>query len=183
MPKSKLQNTNQSQAGFTLVELLVVTSLTVLLTLAATAIFLTSIITNTKIRMEQKIKAEGNQALSQIKTLIRNSARVNSSQCSAGGQTNTSLVIENLDQGTTTLTLDGNRVASQSAFLGGANTTYYLTTDHNNSPSLTFTCTSGANNSFYIDISLTLQQGTGATSGRETVIETFNGGVAVRNQL
>lgn len=63
-------------AGFTLIEVLVVTSLTVMLLLSSTALFLTFLLGNAKTNLAQQIKREGDSALTKIDYYIRNAQRV-----------------------------------------------------------------------------------------------------------
>ena len=64
------------QAGFTLIELMIVTSLMVILSLTVSALFMTFLITNARTNTKNTLKVEGSYALSQMEFMLRNSIQV-----------------------------------------------------------------------------------------------------------
>ncbi len=113
----------QKNRGFTLIELLITTSLTVLLLLGISALFMTFLLSNTKMNALKTIKQEGNFALSQIEFLIKNALYLDES-INVCSNNMPNLTIVSKDAGTTTFSTledadDENhkKIASNSAFL------------------------------------------------------------------
>lgn len=170
-----LPKTNQT--GFTLVELLITTSLTVMLMLTITTLFMTFLIGNSKTNIRKKVKEEGLTALSQMEFIIKNAHYVEGT-CSSG----TSIDITSLDGGTTTYrqqTVNGiDKIASTSASTPPV--TKYLTSDSVNISDLNFACT-GETGNRQITISFKLTKNA-PTLGEESIIEEdFKSIVNMRN--
>jgi Tfp pilus assembly protein FimT len=177
--KNKLQ---QMVPAFTIVEMLVVISLTVLLMLTATSLFLAMIIGNTKGTVTQKVKSEGEYALSQIEFLLRNAVSLQpnlSAQTCATGMDSISL--KSIDNGVTTLAKETDpedgfeKIASNAGI--------YLTsgaTEITAGP--TFDCRQSDDGSkTYVTVSFTLRKGTpGVDKPRDIVEQPFSTGVSLR---
>lgn len=171
-------NRASRQAGFTLLEFLVVTSISVVLLASVSAFFMTFIVGSTKSAFEQKAKSEGERAMERMTYLIRNSRAITSS-CLPN---QTSIEFENGDGGITILSADDGRIASTSATTGKI---YYLSSDFaalDPANTITFNCLEGENKQNYVEIYFKLKRGTGASNNQETIIREFRSGVAVRNQ-
>lgn len=183
MPK-----TRHAPAGFTLIELLVVASLTIMIMLAVTSIFMTFLVASHKANIQQKIKGEGERALSQIEFILRNSRRLSTSLDGATTCNNdpdspmTNLAVEGLDGFKTTLhshPSESPRVASHSSAI---NDYYYLTSEEVTLSNLEFIClTNDEENTHYINVAFDLKIGTGESEDRETAMEHFQTGVTLRN--
>lgn len=167
--------------GFTLLELLIVVSLTVMLMLSASALFLMFLISNTKGNALKTVSAEGDYALSQMEFIIRNAIEIlpNTAGITCAADMD-ELVVRSVDNGITTLTsedVDGvAKIASNSGI--------YLTSGAAEliaGPE--FDCTAvEAGNSQYITIQFTLRKGTpGLDEDREIVEQTFQTGVSIRS--
>lgn len=176
-----------NQAGFTLIELVIVASLTVLVMMTVTAMFMTFIITSQKASMKQKIQSEGESALSKIEFILRNSRKLVPSLDGVTTCNNdvaspmTSLAVQGLDGYVTTLQtypLVDPKIASYSSAI---NDYYYLTSDEVTLSNLRFTCLNGAEDSFYINVAFDLKMGTGTTNDKETSIQNFQTGITLRN--
>ena len=170
-----LPKTNQT--GFTLVELLITTSLTVMLMLTITTMFMTFLVGNSKTNIRKKVKEEGLVALSQMEFIIKNAYYVEGT-CGTG----TTIDITSLDGGTTTYsqqTVDGiNKIASTSAALPPV--TKYLTSDSVNISNLNFVCTGETGNRQVI-VSFSLTKNA-PTLGEESIItEDFKSIINMRN--
>jgi prepilin-type N-terminal cleavage/methylation domain-containing protein len=166
--------------GFTLIELLVVVSITVLLMMTISIFFLTFIVGSTKAVFEQKIKRDGETALEQASTMLRNARFITT--CSTGM---TSISFTGRDNLVTTLTGDSNRFASMSAITDPV-TPFYLTSDFSNlvpANTVIFDCYLAGNNQHYIEISFTLKKGTSASNDQNTLTRSFKTGVTVRNDF
>lgn len=181
---------HRHQAGFTLVELLMVTALSVMIMLTATAMFMTFLIGNTKTSTAKLVKAEGDFALNQMAFLIRNAIELEPTTdtvtppgnviktCESGMGT---LALKSLDGETTILTRatdpSDNRpkIASNSSYLTSGAIT--LTSGP------TFNCTRGSDyTSQYVTITFTLRKGTpGVDQPRDIVEQTFTTGVQIRS--
>ena len=174
-------------AGFTLIELLVVATLTVLIMLTVTSLFMTFLITSQKATIEQRVKSEGEDALSKIEFILRNSRRLvpnldGGTTCNNDpNEPMTSLAVEGLDGYVTTLQsypVENPQIASHS---GAINDYYYLTSDETALSNLEFTCLTGAEDSYYVSVSFDLTIGTGQSNNRETAMESFQTGITLRN--
>jgi len=167
--------------GFTLIELLIVISITVILMLSASVLFMTFLISNSKVSGEQLVKQEGQHALNQMEFLLRNALEIipNSSyqECESGMS---EIRFLSIDGGITSLTkeeVDGkNKIASNSGI--------YLTSNAveiTNGP--TFNCVQDNDQSHpYVDITFTLRKGTpGLDKDRDIVEETFTGSTTIRS--
>jgi prepilin-type N-terminal cleavage/methylation domain-containing protein len=176
-----------NQAGFTLIELLVVAALTVLIMLTVTSLFMTFLITSQKASIEQKVKSEGETALSKIEFILRNSRKLVPNL--DGGTTcnndpdapMSSLAVEGLDGYITTLQTYPDEEPKIASHSGAINDYYYLTSDETTLTNLEFTCLTGAEDSHYVGVSFDLTIGTGISADRETAQETFQTGVTLRN--
>lgn len=176
-----------SSAGFTLIELLIVASLTVIIMLTVTSMFLTFLITSQKANIEQRVKSEGESALSTIEFLLRNSRVLvpnldGATTCNNDVNTPmTSLAMEGLDGFITTLQTyppEEPKIASHSSAVDDY---YFLTSDETTLSNLKFTCLTGAEDSYYVGVSFDLQIGPGLSADRETALQNFQTGVTLRN--
>ena len=179
LPQSEPLHTSRfkTQAGFTLLEFLVVTSISVVLLATVSAFFMTFIVGSTKSAFEQKAKLEGERAMDRMTHLIRNARRINST-CTSGLN---SIEFENADGGITTLSASSGRIASTSATTGKV---YYLSSDFaalDPADTIIFNCLEGENKQDYVEIYFKLKRGTAGTNNQETIIREFRSGVAVRN--
>ncbi len=182
----------QNQLGFTLVEMLVVISLTVLLMLTATAVFLSSIIGNTKSVAGQQVKNEGDYAMGQMELLLRNAIQLvpnsNGQTCETDMD---SIAFKSLDGGTTEFfqeidPSDGaSKIASNAGVVADSGSSAsYLTSDAVSITSpLTFNCRqSAAQDSTYVTIQFQLQKGDpGVDESRDIVQQLFQASVNLRS--
>lgn len=160
-----------------MIELVVVVGISVILTLSASALFLTFLINNTRSTAIQTIKEEGTYALSQMSFLLRNAITLEpNSQSVTCASDMDEITFTSLDGGVTTLEaqVDGTttRIASNSGI--------FLTSDR-------VTVTSGPEfdcdaASKHITITFSLRKGTqGVDTAKEIVEETFTTGVSLRS--
>ena len=175
------------QTGFTLIEVLVVVSLTVMLMLTASTLFMTFLIGNTKTSSNILIKNEGNYANTQMEFLIRNAVDIlpnSDNQTCATGMNE--LVIKSIDGGITTLTsledpTDNNlpKIAS----ISGSSNQFLTSGSLTLLSGPTFNCTQPAYaTSPYITTAFTLQKGTpGVDQPRDIVQQNFGSSVSIRN--
>jgi len=174
-------------SGFTLIEVLVVVSLTVMLLLTASTLFMTFLISNTKTSSNILIKNEGNYANAQIEFLIRNAVDIlpNSDDqiCAAGMD---ELVLKSIDGGITTITaVDDISDSSASKIASSSGTVDRFLTSSSitllSGP--TFNCTQTADQaSPYITTTFTLQKGTpGVDLDRDVSQQSFGSSVSIRN--
>jgi len=169
-----------ASAGFTMIELLVVVSITVMLMMTVSVFFLTFIVGSNKAAFEQKVKHDGETALDQAATMLRNARSIET--CATNM---TSISFTGQDNLTTTLTGASDRVASVSAITTPA-TTFYLTSDYSlltPTNSVIFDCYLGTNNQRYVDITFTLKKGTGTNNDQNTISREFKTGVTIRNNF
>lgn len=169
-----------TSAGFTMIELLVVVAITVMLMMTVSVFFLTFIVSSTKASLEQKIKHDGESALDQAVTMLRNARSIET--CQPGMNTISFIGSDNL---ATTLAGSSGKFASISAITSPA-TTYYLTSDYSTlepENQITFNCYTGANQQHYVDINFSLKKGIGVANNASTLIRQFSAGVNLRNNF
>lgn len=160
-------------------ELLITTSVTALLMLAISSLFITFLGTAYKSRMSQNLRESGNNAMRQIIDMIRSASEV-VSLCDS--QTPLDYIILLGQDGLlSTISEEDDRIASVSA-----ESKFYLTQSAPNSDymqNLTFNCyPTATENKKYIEVRFTLRAGEGeaSNSARSTSLD-FGSGVATRN--
>ncbi len=173
--------------GFTLIEIIITTSIIAILGVVITQVLSTTTRTNTKVGIMSDVKQNGDFALIMMERLIRSARQVTSS-CSEAGDTLDSVILENTDGNTTTLTCayDGSvtRVASVSAigtsYLTGTNVT--LGGSSCSGSTLLFTCKGIQGVTQAISIGFTLTQGNASQFISEQSMTPFQSTVMVRNR-
>lgn len=169
---------DQHQSGFTIIELLVVISLTVMLMLAATGLFFATLLSSSKTQTGQRVKNEGEYALSQIEFLLRNAIEIQDCQAN-------SITFLSYDSGITTLTQEDDPSDATTHQKIASNSALYLTSSVVTIPDelpLTFLCQTAPDSSTYITVSFGLRAGEpGVDAPRDIETETFTTSVAVRS--
>jgi prepilin-type N-terminal cleavage/methylation domain-containing protein len=169
--------------GFTLIELLVVISVLVMMMLAASALFLSAVVGNTKTARVQSVKNEGKYALAQMEFLLRNAVQLlpNSAgqTCEAGM---TEVFLRSFDNKTTRLYKQTDSTDSKDKI--ASNSGIYLTSggvDITEGP--TFDCAASDDGlTQYLTISFTLRKGSVSLDATKDIVEeTFQTGVNVRS--
>ncbi|NCN03643.1 MAG: type II secretion system protein [Candidatus Pacebacteria bacterium] len=178
-----IKKIDNNQAGFTLVELLVIVSLSVMLMLASSALFLTFLLGSTKVNRTQLIKNEGEYAMSQIEFLLRNAVQILNNGtgqiCETGME---AITIQSLDSGVTTLTKEVD--PSDNIDKIASNSGIYLTSGDVtivNGPF--FDCSQSDDKlTQYITIRFTLRKGTPSLDEAKDIVEQeFISGVGIRS--
>lgn len=163
-------HTKKTQEGFTLIELLVVTSLLVFLLISISALFMTFLLSGTKLNTRNLVKAEGRHALNQMEFMLRNALELTTNtggQVCQPGMDRISLLSS--DGFETEFRAQGGKIASNSANL--TSETVQLV----NGP--TFDCETGATGEGYVRISFELSK----TVPDAVVTERFSTIVSLRN--
>ena len=171
----------RNRSGFTLIELLIVVSITVILMLTASVLFMTFLISSSKINSAQLVKQEGRYALQQMEFLLRNALELLPNELDQECEADMSEIkFLSIDGGITSLGIeevDGtNKIASNSGI--------YLTSNAvevTNGP--IFDCTQDSDQSHpHINITFTLRKGTpGLDQTRDIVEETFTTSTTLRS--
>ncbi len=173
---------NQAASGFSLIEMLIVITLTALIIVSATSVLMTALLSGGQVNTTKTIKQNGDYAMSQMTTLLRNAIKLTTNDfgqvCTTGM---TQLRFVSLDEGVTTfgrsvLSATDARIASGSAI--------YLTSDAVYLPSdIVFDCSQTDDGVVTnITISFTLTKGTSG-SGRVTEYgsQDFTSNVTIRS--
>lgn len=158
-----------SQSGFTLIEVLVMTGLTVILLLSASAIFMTFLLNQSLITQKQQIKNEGDNALKQMIQVLRQAKTIEN--CDTGESELTFTDIAN-NQGR--FYLASNRIASESS-----QPTIYLTSDNIQVTNFLANC-SLSYESYLVNFQFTLSNNT-PNFGEDPIQQTFTANVSLRN--
>jgi type II secretory pathway pseudopilin PulG len=178
-----IKKKNNRQAGFTLVELLVIVTLSVMLMLAASSLFLTFLLGSTKVSRAQIVKNEGEHAMSQMEFLLRNAVQLidngDGQICEIGMD---AITFESLDSGVTTLSLEEDPVDNIEKI--ASNSGIYLTSGDiilSNGP--IFDCSESDDKlAQYIGIRFTLRKGTPTLDEERDIVEQeFISGVGIRS--
>jgi prepilin-type N-terminal cleavage/methylation domain-containing protein len=172
-----VRHRDHSQRGFSLIEILVSTTLLVFLLMTATTMFMTFLVSNAKTNVRHVIKSEGTAALSRMEFLIRNAESLNAN-CAANGTTNNSITGKNFGE-STDFTL--NLTDDQLQYSAGA-TTELLTSSTTVASELNFRCFGTAGGNRRIEISFILASTADTINNPSTIIsESFRSTVQIRN--
>ena len=165
---SSRSTVRKNQAGFTLIELVIVAGLLSVLLIAVSSMFMATLTSNLKTSSRQQMKEEGGYVLGQMEFLIRNATKLDQStpalECAPGMS---SIKIVNADGGTTEFALNGSQIASNGAVL------------HSNllvASNLNFDCDRNTGGEYYIDIGFSL------TRTETNITENFQHIVLMRNK-
>lgn len=155
------------ERGYSLIEMLVVIVLLVMLAIVGTSLFVNTLTGSNKTTIALQLKQQGEYAMSQMISMIRNSVRIES----CGGGT---ITIRNPDDKTTQFFLENTKIAS--------NTGNYLTGNELRVTSgPVFTCTQENGVYTFANITFTLKRGDPQVDKPIEVVEqAFTGGAAVR---
>lgn len=153
------------QRGFTLIEILVAITLSVILLGAASGLFFTTLRTDSKKSFVTNIKDNGDYAISQMEFLLRNAITlepydgVSGARCTNGMN---QIRLRSIDNGLTYLYIDEGRIASESAASNGTpGSVYYLTGENLTASNLSFNCQqSSPNIGTFIQINFSLTYAT-----------------------
>lgn len=149
---------NTAQAGFTLIELVIVAGLLAMLMVTVSTMFMTTLNSNLRTQTRQQIKSEGSFILERFEFMLRNAATLSPSQLCQSGMSQISII--NPDGNQTTFALSSAQIASISAVSGGGNTTYYLHGSNTTASNLNFDCGRNPGGEYYVDIGFNLGNNT-----------------------
>lgn len=161
-------NINQNQKGFTVVEIIIVSGLSIMLMLTMSSLFMTFMIGNATTNMRKTVYSDGNYAINQMSFLIRNAISIT---C-----TGSKVTLTSIDMLETIFEKNGDRIASASAVHPGGSLN--LTSEEVEVTSFSFTCPAPGD-AKYIGIDFQLRHK--GSSGASTVTEDFKTQVLVRN--
>lgn len=152
------------QHGFTLIEMLVAITLSVILLGAASGLFFTTLRTDSKKSYVTDIKDNGDYAMSQMEFLLRNAISLEpiggtGARCTTGMN---QILLRSIDNGLTNLFIEEGRIASESTAPDGTPvTTHYLTSEQLSAANLSFNCQqSSPNIGTFIQINFSLTYST-----------------------
>ncbi len=179
----QIHHSRNAQAGFTLLEVVVATAITVIMMIAATGLFLATLRTNTKDNQVTSVKTDGDYAISQIEFLLRNAVSIvpnpatpTAPSCTSGMQ---SITFKLIDGGITTLGSSNGLIASKSAAVAS---TAYLTSPATTLSDLTFDCSqAGTNYGTYVTVSFSLSKDETNSNLPNTLTQDFKTSVNVRS--
>lgn len=173
-----MSNKKSQQKAFTLLELLITTSITALLMLAVSSLFITFLATAYKSRISQNLRESGGNAVRQIVDMMRNANEI-TSPCEENPLDYVSLT--SADGLSTTIREEDDRIASISAS-GKSYLTENSSLSEDYVSDLIFTCYPTSEGNKYIEVDFNLRVGTGEAenSQRATSLD-FGSGVVTRN--
>jgi prepilin-type N-terminal cleavage/methylation domain-containing protein len=177
-------NKRIQSAGFTLIELMIVVTLGVMMMLAASSLFVTFLVANSKVQSIRLVKNEGEQALSQMEFLLRNSVELVDNPagqlCETGME---SISFKSIDGGITTLGMEEDGGDEEAEKIASNSGVYLTSSTVEISDDLTFNCSQSSDGlRRYVEIVFSLRKGTpGVDLERDIIEEEFRTGVALRN--
>jgi prepilin-type N-terminal cleavage/methylation domain-containing protein len=171
----------QNHRGFTLIELLIVISTVVILMLTASVLFMTFLISNSKINSAQLVKQEGRYSLQQMEFLLRNAIELLPNSLDQECEAHMSEIkFRSIDGGVTSLGIENDDGIDKIA----SNSGVYLTSNAVEvTEGPTFNCIQDSDQSHpHINITFTLRKGTpGLDQARDIVEETFTASTILRS--
>ncbi len=179
----QLHQKRPNQEGFTLLEVVVATAITVIMMIAASGLFLATVRTNTKDSQLSSVKTDGDYALSQMEFLLRNAIAVVPNPLTPVAPSCTlampSISFKLLDGGITTLQTTNSLIASKSST---AALPVYLSTPATTLTNLNFDCSqAGTNYGTYVTVSFTLSKNEANSNLPNTITQSFQTGVSIRS--
>ncbi len=176
MPKIKFQTFHQAHQahGFTLIEVLVVTSLTVIILLSTVVLFMTFLMNQARLTQKQKIKVAGDNALKQIEQAVRGARRVD--PCSAPSN---SLTFYDFTGANGYIRLDSGAIASRATPVTGDQVNYTLTPEGLAASGVSFNCYDGQDAQI-IRVRFTLS-GSGEGLVSDSIDQDFSTSIHLRN--
>ena len=155
--------------GFTLVEVLVITSLTVILLLGSMTIFMTFMLNQSRLMSKQRIQKAGDDALAQMTRVLREARSIPGCDIDMDPLP----FVDLLEKSGSYTIDDDDRISSEAA-----ETTYLLTPDNLTASAFTANCYSGVE-SDYLKISFTISDDN--TLGGQILTQDFSTGISLRN--
>lgn len=173
-------NKKKHQLGFTLIELVVVSTLSVLLLVTTTTMLITIIQGNTRTTIRKALDDEGDEALSQIEFFLKNSIEVIENTADQTCAENMDRIkILTLDQEPVEFRRSGNQL-----IIDKNGSISPLTSDNlnvQNEPA--FDCFENQSGEKYAEISFTLERAvTGGFQDDESISQEFSALIEFRNQ-
>jgi len=169
-------------AAFTLIEILVTVSLTALIMMGITSLFISFIVSAGKSRLSQSVRENGSVAMQKIIEELRNAKSINLALQTGGcdGSTvHSNLSFVNADETPSELRGINNRIALIINHTAGTQT-YNLTSDTNYLRDLEFVCYN-TESAQYIEISFTLASSEATSPSANHSQLDFKSGVTLRN--
>jgi prepilin-type N-terminal cleavage/methylation domain-containing protein len=169
-----------AKAGFTLIEILVTVSITALIMMGITSLFISFIVSAGKSRISQSVRESGTVAMQKMIEELRNAQAISLSPSQCNGSTEySSLSFIKTDANNNEVA--GNFSSQTERILFTENSAeYYLTSDNHILRNLTFVCY-GAETAKYIDISFTLASSADTANSPTHSQLDFKSGVSLRN--
>lgn len=162
-------------AGFTLIEILVTVTLTALIMMGISTLFISFITSAGKSRLSQSIRENGTVAMQKMIEELRNAKAIDPTITCDGSTTYNSLSFINTDETVSTLAASDGKIN-----LTIVDSNYFLTSDSNQLSGLEFVCYD-SEAAKYIEISFTLASSTATTNSPTHSQLDFKSGVALRN--
>lgn len=172
--------------GFTLIEILVVISLTVLLMMTAATVFMSFLVSNSKLTALNLVKSEGDYALNQLEFFIRNSIGLETTPeivdvCAAGME---AIAVRSIDGEVTVFSLepdpdDDNKIKVASSSAEGV---VFLTSSAVDIGQLTFDCSQPEfGGSTQVNITLEIDRALETEDERDMASQQFQTSTAIRS--
>lgn len=171
---------NKFSSGFTLIEVLVMTSLAVIILLSSVSLFMTFLLNQATISQRQKVRTEGDNALKQMVQLLREAKSIEN--CETASTTN-SIVFKDVDNNEATFLIKAqdegegavNRIVLQ------ADNEIFLTTKDLQANDLLVNCSYNQNQgTYFIRFSFDLINPKRTLTDKE-LSQTFEASVSLRN--
>ena len=178
-PQQSLKRAKQ-KSGFTLIEVLVVTGLTVIIMLGTVSLFMTFMLNQARVTRKQRVKTVGDNALKQIVQVLREARQI--VNCDGDGSSTNSIIFQDLSglEGVYDLRIDEISEGNSRIASSAGEATVYLTPEDIEASSFFATCYP-SENSYFIRFNFTLEDSGGAVFSNQPTTQTFSASVSLRN--
>jgi prepilin-type N-terminal cleavage/methylation domain-containing protein len=184
---SSINRRRRFSAGFTLIEILVVVTLSVMLLLTASTLFMTFLMGSSKTNVLSIVKTEGEYAQNQMEFLLRNAVDLlpNTAGDTCTGNMD-EVVIKSIDGGITTLRAQDDESDSNNtkiASISGSTNRFMTSSSVELTSGPIFNCVQATDGtSPYITFTFTLQRGNpNIDEPQDMAAQTFSSSVGIRN--
>lgn len=174
-PSSK----SSARSGFTLIEVLVMTSLAVIIMLSAVILLMTFLLNQTRITQRQKIRTEGDNALKQMVQVLREAKEL--AECD--GEEKDEITYQDVYnlEGRFTITTDEESIPRIS-LTNHLEETIYLTSQDLHATNFNATCTyNETEGSYFINFNFELVNIKAPRFAEDPLSQTFEASVSLRN--
>jgi len=174
--KSYINPAFKKKTGFTLIEVLVISGLTVIIMLSTVSLFMTFLISQARITQKQQLKNAGNSAIQQMTQIIREAKAIDPCNSAASN----TIIFTNLDNKSGSYQLGTFDNGNQGIYFTLDGTTHPITSEDMDITSFTSNCYIGQQSQL-VKITFVLQNYKIQGPSGEPLAQEFSANVQLRN--